>query len=109
MSEAQPLYRIQFINNGERYELFVREVSQGDLWGFIEIGDFVWDSHSGVVIDTSEEKLKAEFSGVKRTYIPMHNVLRIDAVEKRGKACVSQLDGKVTHFPSPVYTPKNKG
>lgn len=106
MSDAQPLYRIQFVNNGERYQLYVREISQAELWGFIEIGEFVWDNHSGVVVDTAEEKLKAEFAGVKRTYIPMHSVLRIDAVDKRGSARISEISDKVAQFPTPIYTPK---
>ena len=33
---------------------------------------------------TLEEKLKAEFSGVKRTFVPLHAVVRIDEVEREG-------------------------
>ena len=103
-----PLYRIQFISNGEHYELYVRELSQGGLFGFVEIGDFVWDTHTSLVVDPTHEKLKTEFSNVKRTYIPLHNVLRIDSVEKQGTAKISSLSDKVTAFPNPIYTPKNK-
>jgi hypothetical protein len=38
----------------------------------------------------------------------MHNVLRIDAVNKKGTAKITQLENKsdkVTAFPSPIYTP----
>ena len=38
MTDKQVLYRIQFVSNGERYELYVRELSQGGLFGFVEIG-----------------------------------------------------------------------
>lgn len=106
MSSTPPLYRIQFVSNGERYELFVREVSQGGLFGFVEIGDFVWDSHTSLVVDPSHEKLKTEFADVERTFVPMHNVLRIDAVKKQGTAKITKLSDKVTAFPTPVYTPK---
>ncbi|XOV80084.1 MAG: DUF1820 family protein [Aestuariibacter sp.] len=107
MAVKQPLYRIQFINNGERYELFVREVTQGNLFGFIEIGDFVWDKHTSLVVDPSHEKLKSEYADVNRTYIPMHSVLKIDEVKKEGIAKITELSDKVAQFPSPIYTPKN--
>ncbi|MEH6711392.1 DUF1820 family protein [Paraglaciecola polaris] len=106
MSNNTSLFRIQFIANGVRYELYVRELCQGSLFGFIEIGDFVWDNHSSVVVDPSHEKLKTEFADVTTTYIPMHNVLRIDEVKKQGSAKISELSDKVTAFPSPIYTPK---
>jgi hypothetical protein len=81
---------------------------QGALFGFIEIGDFVWDTHTSVVVDPSHERLKTEFSEVTKTYVPMHNILRIDAVNKKGSAKITKLENKsdkVTAFPSPIYTP----
>lgn len=108
MSSKEPLFRVQFVSNGERYELYVQEVSQGGLFGFIEIGGFVWDNHTQLVLDPSHEKLKDEFSDVTRTYIPMHNVLRVDEVKKQGSAKITQLSDKVTAFPSPIYTPKKE-
>lgn len=29
MSSKAPLYRIQFISNGERYDLYIKELTQG--------------------------------------------------------------------------------
>lgn len=106
MSEKNPLFRVQFVSNGERYDVYVREVSQGGMFGFVEIGDFVWNTHTSLVVDPSHEKLKSEFADVNRTYIPMHNVLRIDEVKKQGSAKITQLSDKVTAFPGPIYTPK---
>ena len=107
MSTKKHLFRIQFIANGKRYELYVREVCQGSMFGFIEIGDFVWDTHTSLVLDPSHEKLKDEFAGVSRTYVPMHSVLRIDEVEKQGTSKITELSDKVAAFPTPIYTPKN--
>jgi hypothetical protein len=107
MSSEKHLFRIQFIANGERYELYVREVCQGSMFGFIEIGDFVWDTHTSLVLDPSHEKLKDEFADVTRTYVPMHSVLRIDEVKKQGTSKITALSDKVTAFPTPIYTPKN--
>ena len=112
MSKNDILYRVQFMRaywpHGEHYELYVKTLTQGALFGFIEIGGFVWDTHTSVVVDPSHERLKAEFSEVTKTYVPMHNVLRIDAVNKKGSAKITKLENKsdkVTAFPSPIYTP----
>lgn len=107
MTQKKPLYRVQFVSNGERYELYVKEVSQGSIFGFVEIGDFVWDTHTSLVLDPSHEKLKSEFADIVHSFIPMHNILRIDEVKKQGTAKISQLTGNVTAFPNPIYTPKS--
>lgn len=107
MTDKHPLYRIQFIANNERYELYVKELAQSNLFGFIEIGDFVWDNHTSLVVDPSHEKLKSEYANVNRTYIPLHSVLKIDEVKKQGTAKITDLGDKVTQLPSPIYTPKN--
>ncbi|ACY86164.1 DUF1820 family protein [Edwardsiella piscicida] len=96
---SQPLYRIQFMNNGKNYQLYVREIIQSPLFGFIEIADFVFDSHGSLLVDPSEEKLKSEFAGVTRSYIPIQAVIRIDAVTERGSARISDLADNVAVFP----------
>lgn len=106
-AKPKTLYRIQFVNNGEHYELYVHEVSQSNLFGFIEIGDFVWDTHTSLVLDPSHEKLKSEFNNVNRTYIPLHSIIKIDEVKEQGTAKIKELSDKVTQFPGPIYTPKN--
>ena len=78
------IYKVKFVSQGKLYELFAREVGQSAMYGFIELGEIIFGEKSVVVVDPSEERLKAEFSGVKRTYIPMLAVLRIDEVDKEG-------------------------
>ena len=53
------------------------------------------------------EKIQTEFAGVKRTYLPLHSVVRIDEVKKSGVAKVSDgaAGSNVSPFPFPVYTP----
>ncbi|PSJ41081.1 DUF1820 family protein [Zobellella taiwanensis] len=106
MKTAELLYRVQFINAGKHYEIYVREVTQGGLFGFVELADFVWDTRTSLLVDPAEDKLKSEFADVNRTYVPLHQILRIDAVEKRGAARLTELGDKVTPFPTPIYTPK---
>jgi hypothetical protein len=103
---ARHLYKIIFLSQGKVYEIYARSISQGSLFGFIEVEELVFGERTSVVVDPSEEKLKAEFDSVKRTYIPLHAVVRIDEVEKQGVSKISAADGNnVTTFPMPVYTP----
>ncbi len=103
----QRVYRIVFHNQGKIYEVHARHVGQSDMFGFVEIGELIFGERSAVLVDPAEERLKAEFAGVRRTYIPMHAVVRVDEVEKEGaNKIISPSDGeKVTPFPVPTYTP----
>ena len=101
----RPLYRIRFASADKLYELYAHGVHQGELYGFVVLEDIVFGTHAGLVVDPTEERLKKEFAGVKRTFVPMHAIVRIDEVEKRGTAKIVELDGKIARFPSPVYTP----
>jgi len=106
MSETNALYRVQFICHNERYEVYVKEVNQGQLFGFIEIANFVWDNHTALIVDPSHEKLKSEFADVNRTLIPMHQVLRIDQVRKQGEEALSRPG---TRYSAPVRAAGSAG
>ena len=100
------LYKIVFVSQGQVYEVYAREVSHGGLFGFIEVEELVFGERSSVVVDPSEERIKTEFENVKRTYLPMHSIIRIDEVDKHGVSKISKLEGSnVAQFPLPVYTP----
>lgn len=86
------LYRVVFVNQQQVYELYAKRVYQADLFGFIAIEDFVFGENSSVVIDPGEERLKNEFENIKRCYVPMHEIVRIDQVERRGTAKIIPLD-----------------
>ena len=107
MSESK-IYRIQFQNKGELYEIYVKNVFQGDLFGFIVVENFVFGSQTSLVVDPGEEKLRKEFEGVQRSFIPMHSVFRIDEVEKQGVGKITDMDSKVAQFPGAIYTPAKK-
>ena len=101
------LYKIQFVSQGQVYEVYAREVSHGGLFGFIEVEELVFGERSTVVVDPSEERIKSEFENVTRTYLPMHSIIRIDEVEKQGTSKITKADGNVTPFPMPIYTPSD--
>lgn len=111
MPESKTIYRISFHNQGKAYEIYARQVSQGNLFGFIEIEELVFGEHSKLLVDPADEKLRSEFSGVKRSHIPLHSVIRIDEVEKEGAAKIHDMDnsgGNVTVLPTPFYSPPTK-
>lgn len=101
------VYKIIFSNQGEVYEIYAREIYQGEMFGFVEIEELVFGERSAVLVDPSEERLKTEFQNVKRTYIPMHAIVRIDEVEKEGVAKITPTsdatgDSKIMSFPGYV-------
>ncbi|RMF98743.1 MAG: DUF1820 family protein [Gammaproteobacteria bacterium] len=107
---AKRLYKVLFVNQGKVYELYARSVSHGGLFGFVEIEELVFGERTTMVVDPAEERIQTEFAGVKRSYIPMHAILRIDEVEKQGVSKITKVEGSnVTQFPMPVYTPGGQG
>jgi hypothetical protein len=95
-----------FVNQGKIYEVYARKVNHGSLFGFIEIEELVFGERSTVVLDPGEERIKSEFDGVKRSYLPLHSVLRIDEVKKQGVSKISTYEGSnVAQFPMPVFPP----
>lgn len=105
------LYKVSFFNQGQVYEVYARHVSQGGLYGFIEVEDLVFGEKTQIVVDPSEERLEREFEGVKRFHIPMHAVVRIDEVEKRGTSRITpppSEGGNVAAFPMPIYGPSGE-
>jgi len=62
---ARHLYKIMFLSQGKLYEIYARNVSQGSLFGFIEVEKLVFGERSSVVLDPSEERIKSEFNSVK--------------------------------------------
>ena len=104
MSENQ-IFKVIFNNQGKIYEIYARNVDHGIMFGFIEVEELIFGEKTSVVVDPTEENLKTEFEGVKRTYIPMHSIIRIDEVTKEGTAKITEGgDNGSNVMPFPVYT-----
>ena len=80
------VYKIIFIQLGEIYEVFANQIYQSDMYGFIEVEDYIFNKDKQLVVDPTSEKLKNEFSQVQRSYIPMNAIIRIDEVNETGEA-----------------------
>ncbi len=102
------IYKVIFINHDEIYEVYAKSVYEGDMYGFLVVEDFIFGEKSAIVIDPGEEKLKAEFEGVCRTFIPMHEIVRIDQVQKRGSAKIVAAHKDSGSNVSPLYAPEKK-
>ena len=104
------VYRVLFVSQGEIYEVYAREIYQSELYGFIEVEQFLFGNRTQLVVDPGEEKLKNELAGVTRSYIPVHLVLRIDEVEKEGVPKVTEVKGAGNVMPfAPINGPGDSG
>ena len=100
----EKIFRISFYNQGDIYELYAHEIHQGSMYAFLEIEGIIFGERSTIVVDPTEERLKTEFGGVSRTYIPLQAVIRIDEVDREGSNKIIAADshkGNIMPFPSP--------
>jgi hypothetical protein len=105
------IFKVIFTNQGQVFEVYAGSVGQGEMFGFVEVEQLLFGERSQLIVDSSEERLKTEFAGVKRVFIPLHSVIRIDEVEKRGSARITPAEGGssvVKAFPVPA-APGGKG
>lgn len=102
------IYKVAFLYQGKVYEVYAKAVRQGDLYGFVEIEDLIFENSSELLVDPSEEKIREEFSGVQKTLVPIHAILRIDQVEKKGKSKIldAEKDSNITAFPTSIFSHK---
>jgi hypothetical protein len=102
--ESRAIYKVIFQNRGEVYEIHARGVAHESMLGFLEVEGLLFGQRSQVVVDPSEDRLRHEFAGVERLFIPVHAVIRIDQVEKQGTSRITAQgkgEGMVTLFPGP--------
>jgi hypothetical protein len=72
-------YKVSFTRDQELYQICARQVHASDLYGLIEISDFVFPE-GRLVFNPGEERLRREFEGIQRTFLPYHTIVRIDEV-----------------------------
>ncbi len=102
----QRIYKVIFVCQGQVYEIYAHQVSQGSMLGFVEVEELSFGERSTLLVDPAGEKLAAEFEGVRRTYLPMHAIIRIDEVERVGSSKITEIKGNnITPFPVPGYGP----
>jgi len=100
-ADKEKLFRVAFLNHGKVYELFCSGICTSDLLGFVEVSGLVFGEKDSMVVDPTEEKMRDEFDGVEILHLPMHSVLRVEQVRKKGQAVIRDRESgeKVTPFP----------
>ncbi|MFT3763701.1 MAG: DUF1820 family protein [Pseudoxanthomonas sp.] len=102
---AKPLYKISFLSHGKVYELYARHVAASHIWGFTEVGELVFDVNNGLVVDPTEERLRDEFGSTRMLHLPMHALLRVEEVERKGQSAIRDAEsGEKVVTP---FLPKN--
>lgn len=99
MSQSTRTYRVIFHSQGKVYEIYAKGVHQSGVLGFVEVEKLVFGEKTTLVVDPSEEHLKAEFAGVTR----------IDEVEKEGHGKITAVAGGEKVTPFPFYTQPESG
>ena len=61
-------YKIIFIQLGEIYEIFAKQIYQSDMYGFIEVEEYIFKQNKQLVVDPTSEKLEKEFKSVGHRY-----------------------------------------
>ena len=105
--KSKSVYKIIFIQLGEIYEVFANQIFQSDMYGFIEVEDYIFNKDKQLVVDPTSEKLKNEFAKVERSYIPLNSIIRIDEVKETGEAKIKESKGQISPFPLNIQ-PLNK-
>ncbi|MGC8917151.1 MAG: DUF1820 family protein [Thermoanaerobaculum sp.] len=104
--KPKPVYRVLFAQQGHVYELYASEVASSPLFGFLEVAGLQF-SRSEIIADPSEERLRQEFAGCSRIFVPYHAVIRVDQVERAGTSRIAGSgEASVMPFPYPLATPK---
>ena len=103
------LYKITFLSQGKSIELYARHVASSTLWGFTEIGELVFDPPgASIVVDPTEERLREEFKDTTMLHVPMHAIVRIEEVAKRGPLAIRDATSGDKIMPFPIAPPKGK-
>ncbi len=103
---SDPIYRVTFVNVNEIYQVYARNIYQSDIYGFVEVEAYLFGQETELIVDPKEERLKREFEGVQRSFIPANAILRIDEVSERGAATIMPAgDGKVINMSSLARAP----
>lgn len=110
MARGKTVYKIIFHNRGKLYELHAKQVhTSSELLGFVEVEGLMFDHGSPVLVDPTAERLKAEFAGTRRLYLPIQSDVRIEEVERQGNnriSATSEQGENITPFPPSFVTPK---
>lgn len=86
------LYRIVFQQRDEECELYAVRVAQGHLPAFLEVEQILFaDRATGPGANAVQERLRDALATVKRCYLPLAHIVRIDEI---AYATLAELRGE---------------
>jgi hypothetical protein len=101
------LFKVTFLSQGKSIELHARHVASSALWGFTEIGELVFDPPGdGILVDPVEERLREEFKDTTMLHVPMHAIVRIEEVARRGPLAIRDATSGDRIMPFPLAPPR---
>ena len=81
---SQKIFKIKFIQVGEVYEIYAKNVYQSDFYGFIEIEGYIFNSKNNIVIDLKYfdgepviKELKRISTPGRRVYTDVKNLPKV--------------------------------
>ena len=101
MAAIDYIYRVIFKQDDKRCQLYAQYICEESLMGFLEVESLVFSSdNSSLIVDVQQEELKQQYKGVKRTYIPMHTVIRVDEIKASECQLITNAlsDGNITYL-----------
>ncbi|MDH4247496.1 MAG: DUF1820 family protein [Deltaproteobacteria bacterium] len=81
-AKEKTYFKVTFTSEDEVYQVCARKVDNSDVMGLVELSEFIFPE-GGLVINPGEERLRKEFEGIKRTWVPYHAILRIDEISDK--------------------------
>jgi hypothetical protein len=71
--------------------LLARKVTESELFGFIEVADFIFADGNRLIISPEDDALRKEFSRIRSICVPHQYILRIDRLDDEPDIGVSYL------------------
>ena len=91
MKSKTVIYRINYINQNQVYELYAERIATDALLGFMSISSILFDLKDAIVIDPVEEQLKTEFKDVEVLHVPITHILKVEEVKQKKSCKIRQL------------------
>lgn len=100
-------YKVTFSNEKELYQVCARRVVSSDLYGLVEIGDFIFPKNK-LLYNPGEERIRREFEGIRRTWVPYHAIVRIDEIsdERESEIKIVPLESVKPKLEEPNFLKK---
>ncbi|MBQ3034362.1 MAG: DUF1820 family protein [Deferribacterales bacterium] len=92
MTANKSIFRIVFLDEENKpLTLHAEEMYPSSMLGFIEAEKLIFPEPSDIIITPDDDKIKNLFKDVKRVYIPMGQVIRVDELTTDKKTPVISI------------------